>query len=467
MDDSDFLVTYGIVLILIVGGFIVVPILRGSREIITAWNAMLAGIIMFTGFGAIEVNISDNMGFPSLEWYTPTVKEMKWYMWTSTAAVAAILFFYYFARWPKRFGQRRLRKWPEMSAPLALFVVGVCFTFIVASLVTRKMTFFGPLTMNLALNGAPAGCVFAFMLWNRNRVNVHWLVLFGAVFIGSAMYAMIISGGRRPLVSMFLAPILCVYGMQARQWSRAKLFTVIGLSAVFIFSIGIVYSKFRWYNTENQEKRTAQGIVQQMHKVRESGNLFRAFSRNWVGYLGQGSALYAMLTERYIGQGALVPVPLNSLRVIASYPIPRKFWPNKPQAIGIKVVRETSRIPNTNWGLGFAGQGAYEGGVPALILYAYLLVVLIRVVDEPIKLQPDNPFLIYLYATTLPNFAGIARGDMGSFVLEILQALIFLLILSFACRVIFGSKQHVSQSQLAATQPINVGYRAVPRSFGH
>jgi len=50
---------------------------------------------------------------------------------------------------------------------------------------------------------------------------------------------------------------------------------------------------------------------------------------------------------------------LNSLRFLISYPIPRKIWPNKPQPLGITVVR-ASHIPGTNWGVGFAGQAVYE-----------------------------------------------------------------------------------------------------------
>jgi hypothetical protein len=238
---------------------------------------------------------------------------------------------------------------------------------------------------------------------------------------------------------------------------------VVGLAAVFVFGVGVVYSKFRWYNTVNREKRTAGGILQQMQTVRSEGNLFSALQRGGIGYFGQSNAHFGMLTKRYISTGALDTAPLNSLRFLVSYPIPRKMWPNKPQPIGIKVVRETSHIPGTNWGLGFSGQAAYEGGLPAMALYSFLIVVLIRVLDEPLRLQPDNPFLLFMHATVLPNVAGIPRGDMGSFVKEILQGILFALILGYACRLVFGTK---TRGVSAAThpQPTNGGYQVVPRT---
>lgn len=463
MPNSDSLEAFGLILIAIVGAFLVVPILRGSREIITAWNVLLLGIIAFTGIGSIEVKYATSMGFPTLEWFQPTIPEMKWYMWTSGLMVAAILLFYYRFTWAKSFGQRCLRTWPEFSTPLAFFVIGICFFLMALSRVAHHMPFIGPFSLNLAVIGATAACVFSFMLWNRNRSNLGWLAVFFGVFAVCAIYDMLVSGGRRPLMSLCFAPVICIYSTQARNWSRAKLFVVIGLSAVAVLSVGAVYSKFRWYNKQG-EGRTASGVIQQMHKVRETGDLFSAVKQGGLGYVSQSNALFALLTKRYISQGALTPSPLNTLRVLITYPIPRKWWPAKPQAIGIKVVHETSHIPNTNWGLGFAGQIAYEGGILAIIVYAALLVVLVRAIDEPVRLQPDNPFLIFLYATVLPNIAGIPRGDVGLFTAQVLQGVLLAMILGYACRLFFGTKQSLASASTMPVHPSHTRYPVAPGS---
>jgi len=409
---------------------------------------------MFTGIGSIEVAYNDNLGFDNLTWFQPTQQEMRWYMWISGMSIAFLVFFYYCIPWTKRFAQRRLQSWPELSVPLVFYVIGVCFAAMVTSLALRSTTFFGPLLINLAIWGAPAGCVFSFMLWNRNRTNVAWLLIFLGVFGVSIMYAMLISGGRRPMLSMFLGPVLCVYGTQAKYWSRPKLILVIGLAAVFVFGVGVVYSKFRWFNYSagGDKSRSAKAIVQQMKNVHNQGNIFSAFQKGGIGYISQCNAHYAMLTKRYVSTGVMEPAPLNSLRFLISYPIPRKIWPNKPQPLGITVVR-ASHIPGTKWGVGFAGQAVYEGDLPVMALYCFLIVLLIRFLDEPLRLQPDNPFLLYMHATVLPNIAGIPRGDMGSFVKETLQGVLFALILGYTSRLIFGVKRRSVPATTPAQQP--------------
>src|SRR5689334_6920093 len=102
MPNSDSIVLFGVIVSIVAGLFLVVPILRGSRDIISAWNALLLGIIGFTGFGAIEVKYSDSLGFDSLNWYQPNAAEMSWYMWSSSVTVAALIIFYYRFNWAKR-----------------------------------------------------------------------------------------------------------------------------------------------------------------------------------------------------------------------------------------------------------------------------------------------------------------------------------------------------------------------------
>ena len=274
---------------------------------------------------------------------------------------------------------------------------------------------------------------------------------------------MLLSGGRRPVLSMFLGPVLCIYGTHGRHWNRPKLFLTLAVACLFVFAVGVVYAKFRWYNLTIQEKRTTSGILQQMQNIRTQGDLFSVLSKTGISYFGQNNALFGMLTARYIEQGALDPIPLNSLRFLITYPIPRKLWPEKPEVVGIKVVRDTSHIWGTNWGLGFVGQGAYEGGIPALVLYSFLLAILVRFLDEPFRLQPDNLFLIYMQATVIPHVVGIPRGDMATMVQQVLQGVLFVLLLGWVCRAIFGTKEVPIPQTAAPMLPPNMAYPVMPR----
>jgi hypothetical protein len=74
------------------------------------------------------------------------------------------------------------------------------------------------------------------------------------------------------------------------------------------------------------------------------------------------------------------------------------------------------------------------------MLYAVLLAFFIRIMDEPLVMQPDNPFLISMHAAALPHIVGIPRGDMAVMFAETAECLLFALLLGILCRLIFGTK---------------------------
>jgi hypothetical protein len=392
-------------------------------------------------------------------------------MLASSAFIVTLLVAYYFNSRAKAFAQKRLQKWPELSAPLTFFVLACCFAVIVASFVLRGVTFVGPVTHNLAVAGVPASCVFSFTLWNRNRFNIIWLFLFLAVFLSAGIYAMVASAGRRLLLAVFLGPILCLYWSQVRYRRPLRVLAAVGLAATVVMSVSIVYQNFRWYSTSAQEHRTAKGVIQQLGKLRDKANVFDVFLANELAYLGQHNGHYALLTQRYIATQQITAVPLNTLRFLVAFPIPHNVWPDKPEVIGLTITRDVANLPYTNWGLGIAGQGAYEGGIAALMLYAVLLAFGVRILDEPMRLQPGNPFLIFMQTSALPHVLSIPRGDMGIMTINVIESVIFALLLGFACRVFFGTRQSASdvRSTRVPLQPgFSPGHRIVqtpgPRS---
>ena len=145
-------------------------------------------------------------------------------------------------------------------------------------------------------------------------------------------------------------------------------------------------------------------------------------------------------------------VPLNSLRFVLTYPIPRSVWPNKPEVIAVTMPYKVAHIPGTTWGVGIAGHGAYEGGIAALVLYGVLVAFLVRFVDEPLRLQPSNPFLISLHAASLPHFAAIPRGDLGVLVIEIGECIFFVALMGYVCRAIFGTDRRYDTDTYVGAQ---------------
>jgi hypothetical protein len=452
MANSDVLVPFGIAIIVVVGAFMLIPFLRRKADLITGWNSLLLGVILFAGLGSIEVKYTSGLPWEHLNWFQPTAKEVQWYMLATSAFIATLLAAYYLNGPAKRFAQRRFQKWPEVNVPVTLFVLGCCLTFILISFVAGRITFIGPASFKLGHKSAVCACVFSFMLWYRNRINMAWLILFVCVLLIAVLYSMLVSPGRRLLLSILLGPVLCVYWTQVRHWKPTKILFTMGVATCMLLAVSVVYSKIRWYSMTTVESRSVKGVVQQLRDLQTKGDVFSVFLRGRIEYFGQANGLFALLTQRYVSQGALAPVPLNSLRFLASYAIPRNVWPKKPEVIGRVVVRDVARVSGTNWGLGIAGQGAYEGGVPALALYAVLLAFFVRIIDEPLRLQPTNPFLITMHAAALPHIIAIPRGDMAIMFAEAAECILFAFFMGILCRAIFGSQRSQSPRAVSSAQ---------------
>jgi hypothetical protein len=330
-------------------------------------------------------------------------------------------------------------------------VLAFCLTIVLVSFIVSRFVFLGPVVFNLAHRAAVFACVFSFMLWYRSRLNISWLLVFLGTILIAGVYAMLVSSGRRLLLSIFLGPILCVYWVHVRNWRPTKIVIAAAIAGFLMLGVSAVYAKFRWYNLAGGEQRTVAGLLSQLNDLRTKGNFFSMLMRNQLTYFSQQNGHFALLSQRYVAQGTMAPVPLNTLRFVALYPIPRKLWRNKPDVIAVTIVRDVARIRGTNWGVGIAGHGAYEGGILALMLYAVLLAFLIRFLDEPLRLQPMNPFLIAIHTAALPHVLAMPRGDMGVLVIEIAQCILFAVLLGYVCRAIFGTQR--LRLSTAAMQP--------------
>ena len=73
------------------------------------------------------------------------------------------------------------------------------------------------------------------------------------------------------------------------------------------------------------------------------------------------------------------------------------------------------------------------------MLYAVIIVLLCRLVDDPLVRQPDNPFLLGMLIASAPHFAAIIRGEFANMTVEILESFAFVWGLSLLARFFFGT----------------------------
>ena len=459
MQNSGPMVILGSAIMIVAALNILVPYLRGKSDILTAWNILWLGGAIFTGIGSLAVAYGD-FHWPELKWFQPTKQDVQNYIIGSIAFYGTMLVTYYVFSWPQKFSLRFFRKWPPPSfsllvSALCLFgAIAVCTNF------ALQVVVLGALLSNVAHKAIVFAVVFGFCYWYRDKRHLLKLAIFIVVFALAALDAMVLFAGRRLLLSVAVAPLICMYWLHWRYLPPTRNLVRVGLAAFLGLAVVAFYSTFRRFDLRagGPGERTFATTLQAMKQV-SAQDAVDGVTRDAYFYFANYAVHYSLLTIHLVESGEVPVEPLHSLAYIATYPIPRVLFPAKPELLSIRLVRDVLRMPyKTNWGLGIVGTGYHEGGVPVIILYAVMIVLLCRLVDDPLARQPDNPFLLGVLCVSVPHLAALIRGDCANMSVEVLESFAFVWALGLIARFLFGT---------AAVQgPPGTASRAYPQLRG-
>ncbi len=110
---------------------------------------------------------------------------------------------------------------------------------------------------------------------------------------------------------------------------------------------------------------------------------------------------------------------LHTMRYFLFMPIPRRFYLDKPEALGRVAVRQANadrkRGSNYSIGPGIIGHIATDNPFLALPVYAIFGGLFLAFLDRLIRWHPNNPFVVLPVGTTLGQIVGLARGETGLF----------------------------------------------------
>lgn len=399
---------------------------------------LLLGVLIYIGLGVLEVEYED-LHWQELAWFSPSRALKQQYVLGASVFLGALVFFYYFFKFPQKFASRRLAKWPPLSTNFV-------YAFLIASGVLMVMVAAGPripvlsaVLVNVSHKVCVFAAVFAFVHWWRTK-SLFALFLFIGVFASSAMFSMIVFSGRRLLLSVMCVPVVCYYWQVLRYKSPMSNVMKVAAIAGVLLIVSTSYSAIRHFNkgVQAQEtERTVTTVLNQIQKLKWQ-SVISPLRKNILHYGAQYCGYYSLLTLRYIDDRQLELEPLQSLKWIAAYPVPRQFWSDKPQTIGIRIVTVSDIPGKTNWGIGIVGHGFLEGGYAVLVLYAALIVLTVRIIDTPLKCDPGNPFLMGVLCTAAPHVICWVRGDIAILWIEIIETLLFAIALGIVGRIIFG-----------------------------
>jgi len=460
MENCEPLTWYGALVLIILGGLIVIPYLRRKGELISAFNILLLGIAIYIGLGCFEA-VTSPMRFPGLQWFQPTKDEVSWFMTASTVFIAALVATYFYNP-VSRVTIHTFNKWPPETVAMYLTVWSACVAVLVLTSLTTQVFFVGKVLMQMSHKAVVFASVFSFMLWFRNRLNFAWLALFIATFLGAALFSTLIGGTRRLLLSVLAGPVICVYMTYVRQWRPTRGMIAVGITTFAVFTLGLMYNAIRHFNVRGEFKeRTAVNVIEEVRHIGERDWLGK-FSSDKLRYMSQSNVHYALFTQRSVDSGRLETRYFNTLAFLISWPVPRQIWPEKPRPLGGYIIESVIGWGVTSMGVSIAGHAAYEGGLIVAVLYAFLVAIGLRFIDDPLQRQPANPFLIAVLVSAAPHILAWPRGDLAVMTVETIECIIFVIVLAIVTRALFGTQRQF-QSARATIPRANVVYRPVVR----
>jgi hypothetical protein len=451
MQNCEPLLWFGAIVIIVTGSLVLIPNLMGKTGLMSGWNILLVGLAIYLGLGSFEAATTP-MQYYGLEWFEPQVAEVTWFLWAAFVFLAVLIITYYYNP-VARYTAKAFNKWPPLTTPMYLFVIACCGVVVAAVPLAGGVAFFSNVAIQVSHKALIFATVFMFLLWLRDRTNFLWLVLFLMTFFAAVVLAMYFATGRRLLLSVFLAPVACIYMHYVRMWRPSRAMVVIGVAAFGLLVVGFMYNSFRRFNKgDPSQERSIANLIDEASRVNEH-DWWGEFSSDVLRKMAQSNVKYSLFTQRMVDTGQLEPKPLNTLAFLVSYPIPREFWPEKPTVLAVTIVHDVLGRTRTNWGAGVVAHPAYEGGILVGALYAFLIAIAIRFLDDPLKRQPTNPFLIATFASAAPHILAFPRGDFGTMAIETIECFLFAGLLLIGARILFGTDRSSASAYRYAPPP--------------
>lgn len=448
MQNSAPLLPLGWAVIVVSTLAIIIPVLRGKADAITFWNIFHVSCITFIGIGCLEV-VYGEFHWEQLQWFQPSRNDVQILIIGTILFYITIFASYYLLAKPIRSVTGRfLNKWPPNSTTGTLLMVALALLVTVATMATTHVFYVGNLMLNISQKASVFAIVFTFCHWYQNKRQLPMLLLFLGLFVYLALFVMVTFVGRRLLMSIAIGPIVCMYWLKWRYAPPKTILAGMVVVGFFAFSVALFYSSFRHSGSiwGKQGERSFANVVKAIEATSVE-NMVDYFKTQSLHFFSQYTQHYSLLTIHLIEQREIEVQPLNTLKFLATYPIPRALWPGKPAALGGYIVKDVLRInADTNWGLGVVGHCWHEGGYLVVVLYGFLIVVVIRLMDDAMRRHPDNRFLIATFVAASPHVLAFTRGDTVTMSTEIMEAFAFAWLVGTAGRFMFGTDTRSSQT---------------------
>ncbi len=401
--------------------------LTGTSDLITSRNLFLIGVSNFFGVSALGSGLADVLH------NNPVMSDVLLFI------LGTILFFgslhWAYSRWslPARFAERRWRTSPPVNTATVLLAASLTVLLgAAASFVPVSVPVIGQIAAVLGKLMPSAGAALCLAAWLRNPVNLVFLVA-GVAVLAFGGFVSLFGAGRHPLLAVLAAGPIALYWLRWRYKPPIVTVGTILILGVAAFSLILMYSAFRHDFMGEADTAVARDRLKQLLEFRleTSGEVEGKLTDETV-------ATGLLCIEKYHRTGS--PDYFHTFFYIVSNPIPRDWWPNKPQALGEALPESLGEFSDgyVNWGTSIIGNAFYDGGLWMTVVYGLILGFGFRVIDDVMRRQPTNPWPIALLSAISSKLIGFSRGDISVYSVSIIGVLIVFVGTLALMKIVFG-----------------------------
>ncbi|MEM1108500.1 MAG: hypothetical protein AAGH99_07400 [Planctomycetota bacterium] len=396
----------------------------GKNHLITYWNFFIIGSINFIGFGMVQ----NALGMTAAGHLGAGFEKASWIYISAAYLFYAIAGYVYYRPPRKPEKPKSPQQWWPNDTPATLAVTALALSVI--AVVLALLPGFQGAQIFFVAKGPLAIAAFFLGILAAIRYPLSPFILVVLIITGVlGLFAVLTrGGGRRELLALLACVPVAFYWQVLRHRSRKQnLFWLGGIAMAGLVIIS-AYATIRHQDRGAHDSKTDTAIA----RIKKLPAAVSERAKNIVIFGEQGAFIDA---QNGVWAGMLV-INLTTvdndidydwfhcLHFIAVNPIPRAYWPNKPEGLGkILPVMMGERV--VNWGPTVVGHCFYDGGWPIVIFYAVLLGAGFRFMDRRIALDPDNPWQLAMMVSVSGHLIGLSRGDCGVFFANILWGLVF------------------------------------------
>ncbi|MFM7133246.1 MAG: hypothetical protein ACKO0W_02910 [Planctomycetota bacterium] len=390
--------------------------LLGRIAIFSVRNIFLFGILLFQSVSASISLLADDFGQVYLQRAGVTSL-----VFTGLLTLFLMIFMYAYGKGPLvvRWANRDSTTHDATEGGLLVCAFAAVGAGLVLRFVLGPIPILGVLSLQFAAGSFAVACGLAGWAWGRRPAN--FAIVAAAVVVVLVCIASLLaySFGRREVLGVLLTFIWALF---YSRWRHSGVPLLLVRTAVF-GSIGLAFLVFFTAARRGDETR------------RTAAEYFVAFTQVSAAEITESA--FALTNGQQAGSNSMWLIethpedfPYDTLHSLGYYftqPVPRAIWEAKYEPLGREMVKDariTRVAQEYSVGPGIVGHVVNDNPWIALPLYAVLLGLALRFIDERVKKCIEDPFIVVPLGAGLAQILGMPRGELGLFAFQLTTAVV-------------------------------------------